>query len=77
MYVLEQEVQKSGGEAMELPKKIPRSVLSKSAKLSDTPDDKKRVVVNRYRIEKKLGSGNFGTAYLVKDLKTQDLNEQL
>jgi len=62
---------------MELPKKIPRSVLSKSAKLSDTPDDKKRVVVNRYRIEKKLGSGNFGTAYLVKDLKTQDLNEQL
>lgn len=52
---------------MELPKKMPRSILAKPA---DVPDEKKRVVVNRYRVEKKLGSGNFGTAYLVTDLKT-------
>ncbi|XP_072024881.1 LOW QUALITY PROTEIN: serine/threonine-protein kinase Nek11-like [Amphiura filiformis] len=28
-----------------------------------------RVLANRYRVEKKLGSGNFGTAYLVYDMK--------
>ncbi len=28
-----------------------------------------RVVADRYRIERKLGSGNFGTAFLVIDLK--------
>ncbi len=28
-----------------------------------------RVLANRYLVEKKLGSGNFGTAYLVHDTK--------
>ncbi|XP_071490539.1 uncharacterized protein [Diadema antillarum] len=28
-----------------------------------------RVLANRYRVEKKLGSGNFGTAFLVFDMK--------
>lgn len=37
-------------------------------------DDEKRVLANRYRVEKKLGSGNFGTAFLVTDLKE---NEEL
>ena len=27
-------------------------------------DDEKRVIVDRYRFERKLGSGNFGTAFL-------------
>jgi hypothetical protein len=35
-------------------------------------NDEKRVLANRYRIEKKLGSGNYGTAYLVTDLKDND-----
>ena len=35
-------------------------------------DDEKRIVSNRYRIEKKLGSGNFGTAFLITDLKEQN-----
>ncbi|CAF0886112.1 unnamed protein product [Brachionus calyciflorus] len=39
---------------------------------SITADDDKRVVANRYRVEKKLGSGNFGTAFLVTDLKTDE-----
>lgn len=48
----------------------PRDV-KKSTNLSD---DDKRVLANRYRVEKKLGSGNFGTAFLVTDLKE---NEEL
>ncbi|XP_066290148.1 serine/threonine-protein kinase Nek11-like [Branchiostoma lanceolatum] len=54
---------------MPLPKEMPRS-LQKSPK---KPKDKEeiRVVLNRYVVEKKLGSGNFGTAYLVRDMKTK------
>lgn len=44
--------------------------IKKSAGISD---DEKRVLANRYRVEKKLGSGNYGTAFLVKDLKTNEL----
>ena len=29
-----------------------------------------RVVANRYQLDKKLGSGAFGTAFLVADLKS-------
>ncbi|XP_002742440.2 uncharacterized protein LOC100370291 [Saccoglossus kowalevskii] len=36
-----------------------------------------RVLANRYRVEKKLGSGNFGTAFLVFDLKTKKGDEEL
>ena len=43
---------------------------------STVPDEKKRVIVNRYRVEKKLGSGNFGTAYLVTDLKTKNAEDE-
>ena len=32
-------------------------------------DSEKKLIANRYRIEKKLGSGNYGTAYLATDLK--------
>ena len=35
-------------------------------------DEDKRVLANRYRVEKKLGSGNFGTAFVVTDLKEND-----
>ena len=35
-------------------------------------DDEKRVLANRYRVEKKLGSGNFCTAFLVTDLKENE-----
>ena len=56
---------------MPLPKKIPRS----RAKSDKTPD--KRILANRYRVEKKLGSGNFGTAWLVTDLKCKDPKDQL
>ena len=45
----------------------PREVLTKQAS-----NDEKRVIANRYRIEKKLGSGNYGTAYLVTDLRNND-----
>lgn len=35
-----------------------------------------RVLANRYRVEKKLGSGNFGTAFLVFDLKAGKEEEE-
>ncbi|KAI0212520.1 Serine/threonine-protein kinase Nek11 [Lamellibrachia satsuma] len=41
------------------------------------PEKKKRVLANRYRVEKRLGSGNFGTAWLVTDLKCKDEKEKL
>lgn len=46
----------------------PREVLTKQA----VSDDNKRIIANRYRVEKKLGSGNYGTAYLVTDLRNND-----
>lgn len=58
---------------MPLPKKIPQS---RPTTASTVPDEKKRVIVNRYRVEKKLGSGNFGTAYLVTDLKTKNSEDE-
>jgi hypothetical protein len=44
----------------------PRRDVKKEKTVSN---DEKRVVSNRYRVEKKLGSGNFGTAFLITDLK--------
>ena len=44
--------------------------LKKSTSITD---GEKRVLANRYRVEKKLGSGNFGTAFLVTDLKMDEL----
>jgi len=60
---------------MPLPKKIPRARPTPKP-APDTPDEDKRVIVNRYRVEKKLGSGNFGTAFLVTDLKAKDNQDQ-
>lgn len=59
---------------MDLPKKI---VQGRTSQSETVPDNQKRIVVNRYRVEKKLGSGNFGTAYLVKDLKTTNPEDGL
>ena len=55
---------------MPLPKKFPRAGAGSKGK-------EKRVLANRYRVEKKLGSGNFGTAWLVTDLKCKDEKEKL
>ncbi len=37
----------------------------------------KKIIAKRYRIEKKLGSGNYGTAFLVNDLKNDLLLDSL
>ncbi|CAG5114726.1 unnamed protein product [Candidula unifasciata] len=41
-----------------------------SRPLKDSDTKKARVLANRYEIVKKLGSGNFGTAFLCQDLKS-------
>ena len=33
---------------------------------------KERTLANRYKVERKLGSGNFGTVYVVEDLKSDE-----
>ena len=53
---------------MPLPKRIPRPSSSKK---------EKRVVVNRYEIVKKLGHGNYGTAWLVKDKRAKEEKDSL
>lgn len=47
---------------MPLPKKMPQSLASKSSCAG-------RVYVNRYIVVRRLGSGSFGTVFLVEDLK--------
>ena len=34
-------------------------------------NDEPQIYKKRYKIDKKLGAGNFGTAYLVTDAKSQ------
>lgn len=36
-------------------------------------ENEKKIRAKRYQIEKKLGFGNYGTAFLVTDLKTDEL----
>ena len=52
---------------MPLPKNLPRS--AKAAPLSATKKEDVKVLANRYHLERKLGSGAFGCAFLVTDLK--------
>jgi serine/threonine protein kinase len=47
---------------MPLPKKIPKELASKSSCAG-------KVYANRYKVVKRLGSGSFGTVFLVEDLK--------
>lgn len=35
-----------------------------------------KILANRYQIIKKLGKGNFGTAYLCKDLRNKSADEE-
>jgi hypothetical protein len=39
-------------------------------------DDEKRVLADRYRFERKLGCGNFGTAFLGNNLYLLDLRNK-
>ena len=52
---------------MPLPKTLPTSTgENPSSQQSSRPE---RVLGNRYKVERRLGSGNFGVAQLVTDLK--------
>ncbi|EDV21183.1 uncharacterized protein TRIADDRAFT_30735 [Trichoplax adhaerens] len=46
-------------------------MLEKSRKQSQTKNA--RVIANRYRVVRKIGSGNFGVVFLVNDLNTEEL----
>lgn len=64
---------------MPLPKELPRSrqavggsrasAVPSSARGESRRGDERTVLANRYRVGQKLGSGSFGCAYLVFDLK--------
>ena len=60
---------------MPLPARIPSRGSGKSAKTK--AKDAKRVLANRYTVTRRLGSGNFGTAWLVDDKKAKDEKEKL
>ncbi len=45
---------------------------SRSGQAADSRTGGGKVVANRYCVEKKLGSGAFGTAFLVTDRKADD-----
>ena len=49
---------------MPLPKSLPQA-----APLSAANKEEVKVMANRYHLERKLGSGAFGCAFLVTDLK--------
>ena len=49
--------------------------VEKSGKKKSKGD--KRVLANRYQVARRLGSGNFGTAWIVTDLKTKDDKDKL
>lgn len=61
---------------MSLPKKMPQNTTGAGGDTIRSTNEK-RVILNRYQVEKKLGSGNFGTAYLVVDLKTTSKDDSL
>lgn len=50
---------------------LPRS-LPQSAKNGERRNESTRVLARRYKVERRLGSGSFGTAYLVLDLQSSD-----
>lgn len=41
-------------------------------KRSLTQETKERTLANRYNVKRKLGSGNFGTVFVVEDLKSEE-----
>ena len=43
-----------------------------SNKTQTGKEAKPRTLANRYRVDRKLGSGSFGTVHLVEDLKSED-----
>lgn len=52
---------------MPLPKNLPKSISDEGSLKKERTAV--QVVAQRYRVERRLGSGAFGTAFLVTDLK--------
>lgn len=61
-------VQKITGKVPRLPDK---DFVKMSYKKKESSKKTTRILANRYEIVKKLGKGNFGTAYLCKDLRSK------
>lgn len=49
-----------------------KDFVSMSYKKKESSKKTPKVLANRYEIVKKLGKGNFGTAYLCKDLRSKN-----
>ena len=57
--------------SMPLPKNLPQSAKG-AAQLKKGRAVAVQVLAHRYRVERKMGSGAFGTAFLVTDLKSRN-----
>lgn len=51
---------------------IVKCLVRRMCVVSDmTENDEPQIYKKRYKVDKKLGAGNFGTAYLVTDVKSK------
>ena len=47
---------------------MPSMKRTSSQEVKDT-----RILANRYKVQRKLGSGSFGTVFVVEDLKSDEI----
>ena len=61
---------------MPLPRKLIPSTKTSGGKTSKSKVEK-RVLANRYTVKRRLGSGNFGTAWIILDGKAKEDKDKL
>ena len=60
---------------MPLPAKLTQKTKTRGGKSKSKVE--KRVLANRYTVTRRLGSGNFGTAWIILDGKAKEERDKL